>query len=178
MVNASLLFLALLLCGCAHSNVRHYWFSTADINTTTIDQVLAAQPLAIGQNISVINLGFAESASHHLVQVRHAEPLHIHHHHDLSVWIYRGRGRIQVGTNVFEVSTGDSAYIPRTIAHRFINDDNSPAVAIVIFSPALYGTDCELVEKDKKRFRSCTPRRWGWGTPLKNVQAPESLNCS
>src|SRR6266404_223036 len=29
--------------------------------------------------------------------------------------------------------------------------------------------------KDQKiRFRSCTPRRWGWGTPLKNVQAPES----
>src|SRR6266404_8346952 len=31
--------------------------------------------------------------------------------------------------------------------------------------------------KDQKmRFRSCTPRRWGWGTPLKNVQAPESSN--
>jgi len=146
MANASLLLLCLLLVGCARPQARHYWFADGRITSSAIEQALRKHPLAADQNLSLFNLGVAESVSHHLVQVRHAEPLHIHRTHDLTVWVYRGTGRMTIGTNLFNVAAGNVVYVPRAIPHRFENAGSEPAVAIVVFLPALAGKDFELVE--------------------------------
>jgi mannose-6-phosphate isomerase-like protein (cupin superfamily) len=147
MAKASLVFLVLLLLGCAGKNARHYRYDGNPISVATIETTLRENPLPTGENIHVTNLGVGESASHHLVQVRNAEPLHIHRHHDLTVWVYRGVGQMTVGTNLFTVKPGDSIYIPRAVPHRFVNGGRMPAVALVVFSPALAGKDFELVEE-------------------------------
>ncbi|MEI6083624.1 MAG: cupin domain-containing protein [Verrucomicrobiota bacterium] len=148
MSNASLLLLSLLFVGCAQTQPRHYWFADGKITSATIEQTLREHPLAAGQNISLLNLGVADSVSHHLVQVRLAEPLHIHRTHDLTVWIYRGAGRMTIGTNLFSVAAGDVVFVPRATPHRFENAGQTPAVAIVVFSPSLTGKDFELVESE------------------------------
>lgn len=149
MTKASLVFLLGLLAGCANPTAKRYFYGYAEKRLTAIDidRVLQDRPLPADQNIRVISLGADDSVSHHLVQVRHAEPLHIHKTHDLTVMVYQGRGRMTIGTNLFELATGDVVYVPRNIRHRFENAGSTPAVAIVAFSPALNDKDMTVVEQ-------------------------------
>lgn len=134
-------FALLFFSGCATEPTSHVWFSDGQIRRQQIDNVLLQNPLAPGANIQVTNLGHSDSVSHHLVQIRSAEPLHIHENHDLTVCAYRGHGTLQLGTDRIPLNTGDIAFIPRGIPHAFRNESPIPAVAVVIFTPAFDGKD-------------------------------------
>ena len=149
MTNASMVFVAatavLLECSCATHRASYYWQSDSGLAGRQIDSVLRDHPLSPTGNILVTPLASVESASHHLVQVRHAESLHVHRDHDLTVFVYRGRGSMQMGDRVFAVRAGDVLAIPRGIPHAFRNEAAEPSVAVAVFSPALEGNDTVLV---------------------------------
>lgn len=45
------------------------------------------------------------------------------HNQDEIVFIYRGRGQIIAGGEVWQVSQGDAVFIPRNVEHTFSNTD-------------------------------------------------------
>ena len=103
--------------------------------------VLAAHPLAAGQNIRVDEVGRTRSASYHLVQVRGGESPHRHETHELTVVVLSGRGTLDLGARRLTLDTGDVAVIPRGEVHWFTNRGRGNALALVVFSPPLDAPD-------------------------------------
>jgi quercetin dioxygenase-like cupin family protein len=48
-----------------------------------------------------------------------AAPLHVHHREDESFWILEGDVTLEVGDTTIEAQTGDFAFAPRDIPHRY-----------------------------------------------------------
>jgi quercetin dioxygenase-like cupin family protein len=115
--------------------------------TAKLDALLAAQPLADGQNIAVQVLGRTEALSSHLVQIRDRERPHVHAAHDLAVTVLRGHGRLFIGGVAHEMRRGDVAVVPRGTPHYFVNLDAHPAAAFVTFAPPYDGKDQVPVEQ-------------------------------
>ncbi|MBL4889496.1 MAG: cupin domain-containing protein [Candidatus Lindowbacteria bacterium] len=93
------------------------------------------------ENIKVLELERTDEASHHLVQIRDREKLHMHQDHDLTVFILEGDGVMAIGDSARTARTGHVLFIPRTAPHRFINLSDNPAVAYTIFTPPFDGKD-------------------------------------
>jgi mannose-6-phosphate isomerase-like protein (cupin superfamily) len=108
---------------------------------TPLSSLLAAHPLAVGQNISALPLGHTEALSFHLIQIRDREQPHRHATHDLSVTVLRGTGRLYVAGDPHEMRAGDVAVVPRGTPHYFVNAGSEPAVAFATFAPPYDGTD-------------------------------------
>jgi mannose-6-phosphate isomerase-like protein (cupin superfamily) len=100
-----------------------------------LDALLAANPLAPGENIKALALLRNAHTAHLLVQVRDREPVHHHADSDISVVLLRGRGVIHIGNGSAPVRAGDTLHIPRGVVHRFENTGAEPAAALVIYSP-------------------------------------------
>lgn len=138
MAKASMVLIALLVSACAGTPAdRSPWHAN-------VESILRENPLAADQNIRVTDLGKADSVSYHVVQVRRGEPLHVHRFHDLSIFVYRGEGSMTMRTNMFTVVAGDMIFVPKGVAHKFVNASRQPSVAVVAFSPGLSGKDFEL----------------------------------
>ena len=151
MSNASLKAVVplLLLASCVTTQSTHYWCTPNSLVAVRVEEALQQNPLATNQEIRVTNLGLAPEVSHHIVQVRTKERLHTHKEHDLTVFLYRGNGRMTVGSQSFPIRTGDSLYVPRGVVHTFENLGKTPAVAIVIFTPGFDGKDTIPAEEAK-----------------------------
>ncbi|MGD2064576.1 MAG: cupin domain-containing protein [Nitrospirota bacterium] len=106
-----------------------------------LDLLLDKPRFARPDNIIPITLAIGAHSSHHLVQVRRAEPPHLHATHDLTVRVVRGDGRMHLGDRSFPVTEGDTTFIPRGVAHYFENTGATPAALLAIFSPAFDGRD-------------------------------------
>jgi mannose-6-phosphate isomerase-like protein (cupin superfamily) len=114
---------------------------------TGLEAILAAHPLAPGQNISVLALGRTESCSYHLVQVRDRERPHVHATHDLVVTVLRGTGRLYIRGEPHAMQAGDVTVVPHATPHYFVNTGSEPAAAFVVFAPPYDGKDQVPVEK-------------------------------
>lgn len=138
---ASLVLVAiiLLVVGVSCANWPHRFIGT--FPAQVIEEVVLASPLDLDQNIRVTPLATSESSSHFVVQIRHAEELHLHKEHDLTVFVCRGFGRMEINRQVIQVHKGDIIYIRRGTPHRFANQSRHPAVAVVVFSPKLEEKD-------------------------------------
>jgi len=115
-------------------------------NRTELTSLLAAQPLAAGDNIRTSVLGRTESLSYHLVQIRDRERPHLHASHDASVTLMRGSGELYIAGQPHAMSVGDVAVIRRGTPHYFVNSGNEPAVAFAAFVPPYDGTDVVPVD--------------------------------
>jgi quercetin dioxygenase-like cupin family protein len=111
-----------------------------------LERLLAEQPLAPGENIKAIPLVRNERVAQLLVQVRDREPLHYHADSDLSVFLLRGSGRMQIGGETRAVRAGDVLHIPRGVPHAYINTGPEPGVAFVVMSPPPGPADRVLVD--------------------------------
>jgi quercetin dioxygenase-like cupin family protein len=111
-----------------------------------IERLLKRQPLAADENIRAIPLQKNERGAHVLVQIRDREPLHYHADSDITVFILRGRGRIQIADRTHAVRTGDVVHVPRGVVRAYINDGPEIGVALVVYSPAP-GTEDRIIVK-------------------------------
>ena len=114
---------------------------------------LSEHPLASDENIRVDELERDDTSSSHLVQIRDREPLHLHQQHDLEVMVRRGRGTLQLGSELVELKPGGLIGIPRGTPHAFINHSSQPAVAFAVFSPPFDGKDTIEVDEKVQRPR-------------------------
>ena len=109
--------------------------ATAPAAPKNLEQLLAEDPLAPGDNIKALPLGRSARAAHVLVQVRDREPLHYHADSDITVVMVRGHGVIHIADKSFPVKEGDVMLVPRKVVHYFVNRSPVPAAALVIYSP-------------------------------------------
>ena len=153
-----LLLLPVILAACAAPQPRleppaTSWFnhySGGQVQRLALDQMLATDHFARPDNIIQVTLAIGAHSSHHLVQVRKAEPLHIHAAHDLTVRLVRGHGRLRLGDYDFPVTVGDATFIPSGVPHAFTNTGAEPAAMLATFSPAFDGRDRVLVNPTKR----------------------------
>jgi mannose-6-phosphate isomerase-like protein (cupin superfamily) len=106
-----------------------------------LDAFVAVHPLADGQRIRADEVGRTATASYHVVQIRGSETPHRHVGHDLTVVVLRGRGTLTRGGEAIALGAGDSGIIARGEAHWFASAGHAGAVALVVFSPPLDGSD-------------------------------------
>jgi len=63
-------------------------------------------------------------------------PPHIHHREDESFHVLEGKLTVRVGADTITASPGDSAFLPRGIAHSVKNTGDVTAKALVLVTPA------------------------------------------
>ena len=112
-----------------------------DVRRTSLTTLLAANPLAEGENIRAVVLSRTDALSYHLVQIRDREQPHIHATHDLAVTLVRGTGTLYIRGVGYAMRVGDVAVVPRGTVHYFVNDASGAAVALVTFAPPYDGKD-------------------------------------
>jgi mannose-6-phosphate isomerase-like protein (cupin superfamily) len=136
------------LAGCTATTTRRVIVPNQYVAAGTgLESILAAHPLASGQNISAVALGRTESCSYHLVQIRDREQPHVHATHDLVVTVLQGTGRLYVRGEPHPMKAGDVAVVPHATPHYFVNTGSKPAAAFVVFAPPYNGKDQVPVEK-------------------------------
>lgn len=113
----------------------------------TVEALLAAHPLAAGDNIKVAPLARSGHSAQFLVQVRNREPLHYHADSDITVFLLRGRGVLRIARRELPVAAGDTLHIPRGVIHAYINKGPEVAVAIVSYGPAPGAEDRVLIKE-------------------------------
>ncbi len=91
--------------------------------------------------IAVIELGRTAWVSEHLAVVREAETPHYHRFHDITVFVLRGEGVMDLEGKRFTMRAGDVAHVYRGVRHFFRNTGKDAAVAFVTFSPPFDGRD-------------------------------------
>jgi len=106
-----------------------------------VADLLAAAPLAPGENIRPTLIAHGENASLFLIQIRKREVPHTHTRYDLTVVLVRGAGKLWLNGRPLPMKRGDAAFIPRGTPHFFVNEGAEPAAALVGFAPRFEGPD-------------------------------------
>jgi mannose-6-phosphate isomerase-like protein (cupin superfamily) len=143
-IDVTLISLAIscMFFGCAQPPTPYLFLQYGkELRQGDLGKVLADNPLGPGENIKIINLGQGQGASHHVVQIRNRESLHMHRNHDGTVQMIRGRGYLVMDKLRITLSVGDIVHIPRGIPHYYVNTDLEPTVAFVVFAPPYDGKD-------------------------------------
>ena len=100
-----------------------------------------AAPLAADQPFRIVELGRDAGTSHHVAAIRGAETPHRHDHHDQLVVIARGHGSVRIRDQTQPVGEGSIVYVPRGTVHAFTNEDDTPALSYVVYTPPYDGKD-------------------------------------
>jgi quercetin dioxygenase-like cupin family protein len=143
-MNGRLLIAMLVLAsGCAERPARV--FLDPHFGRLSYDSLLAATPLAPGENIRARELDRGANSSVSLVQIRDREQPHIHTRYDLSVTLAKGSGTLWLDGIALPMHAGDATFIPKGTPHYFVNDGSEPAAALVVFAPAFSEPDQQPV---------------------------------
>lgn len=69
--------------------------------------------------------------------IRHlgGPPMHVHHFQDETFYVVEGTLRFRVGEETLDLEAGDFAYIPRGVAHGYVNLEQEPVRGLGIFVP-------------------------------------------
>jgi mannose-6-phosphate isomerase-like protein (cupin superfamily) len=120
--------------------------------------------------IAVIELGRTAWVSEHLAVVRDAETPHYHRFHDITVFVLRGEGVMDLEGKRFTMREGDVAHVYRGVRHFFRNTGKDAAAAFVTFSPPFDGRD--TVTSDSSAAEQPGTSAQGRKTPSAGEGAP------
>lgn len=62
-------------------------------------------------------------------------PLHVHHEQEETIHVLKGRFKVRIGEELFQLDEGGFAYLPSRIPHAFLNLTDQPAEIIVVYTP-------------------------------------------
>jgi quercetin dioxygenase-like cupin family protein len=62
-------------------------------------------------------------------------PLHVHHKQEETIHVLKGRFRVRIGDELFELDEGGFAHMPSKIPHAFLNLTDEPGELIMVFTP-------------------------------------------
>ena len=62
-------------------------------------------------------------------------PLHVHHKQEETIHVLRGRFKVRIHDELFELDTGGFAYLPSKLPHAFLNVTDEPGEIIVVYTP-------------------------------------------
>jgi quercetin dioxygenase-like cupin family protein len=62
-------------------------------------------------------------------------PLHVHHKQEETIHVLKGRFKVRIGDELFQLDEGGFAYLPSKIPHAFLNLTDQAAQLIVVYTP-------------------------------------------
>jgi quercetin dioxygenase-like cupin family protein len=62
-------------------------------------------------------------------------PLHVHHKQEETIQVVKGRFKIRIGEELFNLNEGGFAYLPSKIPHAFLNLTDEPGEIVVVYTP-------------------------------------------
>jgi quercetin dioxygenase-like cupin family protein len=62
-------------------------------------------------------------------------PLHVHHKQEETIHVLKGRFRVRIGEELFELNERSFAHLPSGTPHAFLNLTDEPGELIVVFAP-------------------------------------------
>ena len=62
-------------------------------------------------------------------------PLHVHHRQEETIHVLKGRFKVRIGDELFQLEQGGFAYLPSEVPHAFLNLTDEPAQIIVVYTP-------------------------------------------
>jgi quercetin dioxygenase-like cupin family protein len=83
-------------------------------------------------------------------------PLHVHHNQEETIHVLKGRFKVRIGDELFQLDEGGFAYLPSRIPHAFLNLTDQPAEIIVVYTP---GGGHKFYEELGPATRNGTPDR-------------------
>lgn len=83
-------------------------------------------------------------------------PLHVHHKQEETIHVLKGRFKVRIGDEVFELEQGGFAYLPSKVTHAFLNLTDEPGEIIVVYAP---GGGHRFYEELGPATRNGTPDR-------------------
>lgn len=69
------------------------------------------------------------------VAPRGGPPLHVHYKQEETIHVLKGRYKVQIGDEFYQIEEGDFAYLPSNIPHAFLNLTDQPGEVIVVYTP-------------------------------------------
>jgi quercetin dioxygenase-like cupin family protein len=78
-------------------------------------------------------------------------PLHVHHREDEGFWVLDGAVTFEAGDSTVEASTGDFAFGPRDVPHRYAVGDAGCRMLFILTPAGFEGLIRELSEPAKSR---------------------------
>ena len=96
---------------------------------------LAQNPIGPGEAVRITTLVDSPDMSGLLVQVRGLLPPHFHKLTQEVVYLLRGEGMLQLGTERIPIKAGAVVRIPAGTVHTFTNAGETPAVFFVATTP-------------------------------------------
>lgn len=97
------------------------------------------------REVAVRNLWQTSEASAHRIRLVTAEKPHVHDHHDLTVFVLKGRARVFLDGRFVIAQAGDVVEIPRGTLHWARNLEKWPSEVYAVFTPAYDGKDMRIV---------------------------------
>jgi len=97
-------------------------------------------------DIAIRKLRETADASFQIVRLNTAEKPHVHQHHDLTVFVLRGKALMHLDEKHIPVRAGDVIDIPRGVPHWVENKSRSPSEVYAIFTPAFDGKDTIFID--------------------------------
>jgi quercetin dioxygenase-like cupin family protein len=83
-------------------------------------------------------------------------PLHVHHRQEETIHVLKGRFKVRIGEELFELEPGGFAYLPSEIPHAYLNLTDEPGEIIVVYTP---GGGHRFYEELGPATRNGTPDR-------------------
>lgn len=62
-------------------------------------------------------------------------PLHVHLRQEETIHVLKGRFKVQIGDDLFQLEEGGFAYLPSNVPHAFLNVTDAPGEVIVVYTP-------------------------------------------
>jgi mannose-6-phosphate isomerase-like protein (cupin superfamily) len=102
---------------------------------TDLQAQLERNPIGPGEAVRITKLVDSPDMSGLLVQVRGSLPPHFHKLTQEVVYMLRGEGMLQLGTDRIPIKAGAVVRIPAGTVHTFTNTGETPAVFFVVTAP-------------------------------------------
>ena len=120
-------------------------FSRPEI--TDLQAQLERNPIGPGEAVRITKLVDSSDMSGLLVQVRGSMPPHFHKLTQEVVYMLRGEGLFQLGSERYSVKAGAVMRIPAGQTHTFTNQGQAPAVFFVVTIPRWNEQDRFMVKE-------------------------------
>jgi len=143
-------FLVACLGGCASVHVEPprpgtrdaALIATGPARRESVAALIDGLPMT-GENIVRRPLAEGEESTVFLVRIGDREEPHRHARYDITVVLVEGSGSLWLDGRELPMARGDVAHVRRGVPHHFVNDGETPASAMVVFSPKFSGPDSE-----------------------------------
>lgn len=143
-------FLVVCSGGCASINVEAPRRDTRDraliaanpVRRESVAALIDGLPMT-GEKIVRRPVANGEESTVFLVRIGDREEPHRHTRYDMTVILVEGGGTLWLDGQALPMARGDVAHVPRGVPHHFANDGETPASAMVVFSPKFSGPDSE-----------------------------------